>query len=375
MRIGVPREIKNNEYRVGLTPASVREVVAQGHEVLVEQGAGRGIGVGDDDYRRAGARIAADADAVFAAAELIVKVKEPQAAERARLRDDQVLFTYLHLAPDPDQARELLASGVTAIAYETVTGPEGGLPLLAPMSEVAGRMSIQAGARCLEKEAGGRGVLLGGVPGVESARVTILGAGVVGSNAALIALGMGATVTVLDRSVAALRRLVERFGPQLHTLHSSAESIEAAVLGADLVIGGVLVPGAAAPKLVSREMVRRMLPGAVVVDVAIDQGGCFETSHPTTHADPTYIVDEVVHYCVANMPGAVARTSTYALNAATLPYLLALANKGWRQAMRDDPYLRQGLNTCAGRITHPGVAAALGIEYRPAEEMTGGSVG
>ncbi|NMG75820.1 alanine dehydrogenase [Aromatoleum diolicum] len=370
MRIGVPREIKNNEYRVGLTPASVREVVANGHEVLVEQGAGLGIGASDDDYRRAGARIADDADAVFAAAELIVKVKEPQAVERARLRDDQVLFTYLHLAPDPDQARDLLASGVTAIAYETVTGTDGGLPLLAPMSEVAGRMSVQAGARCLEKGAGGRGVLLGGVPGVESARVTILGAGVVGSNAAMIALGMGATVTVLDRSVAALRRLSERFGPPLHTLHSSAESIEAAVLGADLVIGGVLVPGAAAPKLVSREMVRRMLAGAVVVDVAIDQGGCFETSHPTTHANPTYIVDDVVHYCVANMPGAVARTSTYALNAATLPYLLALANKGWRQAMRDDPHLRQGLNTYAGHITHPGVAAALGIDYRPSAEMT-----
>jgi len=361
MLIGVPKEIKVHEYRVGLTPASVREVCAHGHEVLVERDAGRGIGASDDDYRRAGARIVADADALFAAAELIVKVKEPQAAERARLRADQLLFAYLHLAPDPQQARQLLASGVTAIAYETVTDADGGLPLLAPMSEVAGRMSVQAGAHCLEKAAGGRGLLLGGVPGVEPARVVILGGGVVGSNAALIALGMGAAVTVVDRSVPVLRRLAERFGPQLHTLHASTDAIEAAVLGADLVIGAVLVPGAAAPRLVTRDIVRRMQPGSVVVDVAIDQGGCFETSRPTTHADPTYVVDGVVHYCVANMPGAVARTSTLALNAATLPHLLALADKGWRQALQDDPHLANGLNVRGGRIIHPGVAAALGV--------------
>ncbi|MBW7861261.1 MAG: alanine dehydrogenase [Rhodocyclaceae bacterium] len=360
MRVGVPREIKVHEYRVGLTPASVRELVAHGHEVLVESGAGHGIGAGDERYRLAGARIV-DVDEVFAIPELIVKVKEPQAAERARLGAGQVLFTYLHLAPDPDQARELLANGVTAIAYETVTSPDGTLPLLAPMSEVAGRMSVQAGAHCLEKESGGRGVLLGGVPGVEPARVVILGGGVVGSNAARVALGMGADVTVIDRSLEVLRRLDARFGSPLTTLHASRDAIESAVAAADLVIGGVLVPGAAAPKLVSRDMVRGMQSGAVIVDVAIDQGGCCETSRPTTHADPTYVVDEVVHYCVANMPGAVARTSTYALNAATLPHVLALADKGWRPAMRDDPHLRHGLNVCAGRIAHAGVGEALGL--------------
>jgi len=372
MRIGVPREIKIHEYRVGLTPASVREVVAHGHEVFVERGAGLGIGARDDDYRRAGARVLDEAAAVFAAAELIVKVKEPQPAERAWLRADQVLFTYLHLAPDPPQAHALLASGVTAIAYETVTAPGGGLPLLAPMSEVAGRMSVQAGAHCLEKAAGGRGVLLGGVAGVEPARVVILGGGVVGSNAALIALGMGASVTVIDRSIDVLRRLAERFGPQLKTRHASRDAIEAEVASAELVIGAVLVPGANAPKLVTREMVREMLAGAVIVDVAIDQGGCCESSRPTTHADPTYVVDDVVHYCVANMPGAVARTSTHALNAATLPHVLALADKGWRQALRDDAHLRDGLNVVAGRITHPGVAAALGVDCASADDVLAG---
>ncbi|HRQ47171.1 MAG TPA: alanine dehydrogenase [Rhodocyclaceae bacterium] len=369
MIIGVPREIKVHEYRVGLTPASVREAVAHGHEVVVEQDAGIGIGASDDQYVASGARIVDDAAAVFDAAELIVKVKEPQPDECKRLRQDHVLFTYLHLAPDPAQARRLLESGVTAIAYETVTAPGGGLPLLAPMSEVAGRMSVQAGAHCLEKEAGGRGVLLGGVPGVEPARVTILGGGVVGSHAALIAIGMGATVTVMDRSVDVLRRLAERFGPRLITRHSSGDAIESEVLSSDLVIGAVLVAGAATPRLVTRDMVRGMLPGAVVVDVSIDQGGCFETSRPTTHADPTYIVDGVVHYCVANMPGAVARTSTHALNAATLPHVLALADKGWRRALRDDIHLRDGLNVCAGHITHAGVAEALIMDVHPAADM------
>lgn len=369
MRIGVPREIKVHEYRVGLTPASVREAVAHGHEVVVEHGAGIGIGASDDQYAAAGARIVDDGMAVFDAAELVVKVKEPQPDECERLRRDHVLFAYLHLAPDPAQARHLLESGATAIAYETVTAPGGGLPLLAPMSEVAGRMSVQAGAHCLEKEAGGRGVLLGGVPGVEPARVTILGGGVVGSHAALIAIGMGATVTVMDRSVDALRRLAERFGSRLITRHASGDAIEHEVLSSDLVIGAVLVADAATPRLVTRDMVRRMLPGTVVVDVSIDQGGCFETSRPTTHADPTFIVDEVVHYCVANMPGAVPRTSTHALNAATLPHVLALADKGWRQALQDDIHLRDGLNVCAGHITHAGVAEALRMEARPAGDM------
>lgn len=369
MIIGVPREIKVHEYRVGLTPASVREAVAHGHEVVVEHGAGIGIGASDEQYAAAGARIADDGMAVFDAAELIVKVKEPQVQECERLRPDHVVFAYLHLAPDPTQARLLLQSGATAIAYETVTAPGGGLPLLAPMSEVAGRMSVQAGARCLEKEAGGRGVLLGGVPGVEPARVTILGGGVVGSHAALIAMGMGATVTLMDRSVDALRRLAERFGPRLITRHASGDAIEHEVLSSDLVIGAVLVAGAATPRLVTRDMVRRMLPGSVVVDVSIDQGGCFETSRPTTHADPIFTVDEVVHYCVANMPGAVPRTSTHALNAATLPHVLTLADKGWRHALQDDIHLRDGLNVCAGHITHPGVADALGMDARPPVDM------
>jgi len=361
MRIGVPREIKTHEYRVGLTPSSVREVVAHGHEVLVEHDAGGGIGVGDDTYQTAGARILPDAAAVYGEAQMIVKVKEPQAAERARLRPDQVLFAYLHLAPDPQQTRDLLKSGVTAIAYETVTSPRGGLPLLAPMSEVAGRMSIQAGARCLEKEAGGRGVLLGGVPGVEPAKVVILGGGVVGSHAALMAVGAGADVTVIDRSLDVLRRLADQFGPRLKTLHASRDAIEAQVMAADLVVGAVLIPGAAAPKLVSAAVVRAMRAGAVVVDVAIDQGGCFETSRPTTHADPTYIAEGVVHYCVANMPGAVPRTSTYALNAATLPFVLALAEQGWRPAVERNPHLLAGLNVTAGHLTQPAVGEAQGL--------------
>jgi len=369
MRIGVPKEIKVLEQRVGLTPASVGEIVHHGHTVLVERGAGAGIGRSDDDYRRAGATIADGAAQVFRDAELIVKVKEPQAAERAMLRPGQVLFTYLHLAPDPDQARELLASGAICIAYETVTAQNGGLPLLAPMSEVAGRMAVQAGAHFLEKPQGGKGLLLGGVPGVAPAKVTVLGGGVVGTHAAEIALGMGAQVTVLDRSVDAMRRLWSQFGTRLLTVCSSRDAIERHVAGADLVIGGVLVPGASAPKLVSAELIARMEPGSVVVDVAIDQGGCFATSRPTTHADPTYVVDGVVHYCVANMPGGVPRTSTYALNNVTLPFVLALAGKGWRHALCDDPHLRNGLNIAAGQVTCAPVAEALGYPYVPPEKL------
>jgi alanine dehydrogenase len=359
----VPREIKNHEYRVGLVPASVRELSTHGHEVWVETGAGAGIGAADADYEAAGARIAGRADAVFEAAELIVKVKEPQAVERALLRPGQVLFTYLHLAPDPEQARELVASGAVCIAYETVTAPGGGLPLLAPMSEVAGRMAVQAGARCLERSAGGMGVLLGGVPGVAPARIAILGAGVVGSNAAQIAVGTGAQVVVLDRSVDALRRLDRQLGARVMTVHANRETVEREVLAADLVIGAVLVPGAAAPKLVTKAMLPRMRRGAVIVDVAIDQGGCVETARPTTHADPTYVVEGIVHYCVANMPGAVPRTSALALNNATLPHVLALADRGWRDALRADAHLRDGLNVAEGKVTHPAVAQALGLAY------------
>ncbi|HEX6361679.1 MAG TPA: alanine dehydrogenase, partial [Albitalea sp.] len=344
MRIGVPKEIKNHEYRVGLTPASVREFVAHGHEVLVQSGAGAAIGMADAQYRQAGARIAADAARVFAEADMIVKVKEPQPAECALLRRGQVLYTYLHLAPDPAQTAALVKSGAVCVAYETITAPGGGLPLLAPMSEVAGRMSIQAAAANLEKSRGGMGVLLGGVPGVAAAHVVIIGAGVVGTHALQMAVGLGARVTVLDKSVERLRQLDLVFGNRIATRYSTAASIEEAVLDADAVIGGVLVPGAAAPKLVTREMVAAMKPGSVVVDVAIDQGGCFETSHATTHADPTYIVDDVVHYCVANMPGGVARTSTFALNNVTLPYIIALADKGYRQALAEDACLREGLN-------------------------------
>ena len=363
MLIGVPKEIKADEYRVGMVPGSVREAVHHGHEVVVETDAGAGIGLSDDDYRGAGARIAETAPEVFGEAEMIVKVKEPQAEERRNLRPGQVLFTYLHLAPDPEQTRDLVASGAVCIAYETVTSPTGGLPLLAPMSQVAGRMSIQAGAHCLEKEAGGRGMLLGGVPGVPPAKVVVLGGGVVGSNAVYMALGLAADVLVLDKSLAVLEQLTARFGPALTTLYSTREAVEQEVLAADLVIGGVLVPGATAPKLVTRDMVERMQPGSVLVDVSIDQGGCAETSRPTTHSDPTYAVAGVVHYCVANMPGAVARTSTFALNNATLPFVLALADKGYRASLQDDAHLRQGLNVHRGRVTNAAVADALGYDF------------
>ena len=369
MLVGVPTEIKNNEYRVGLTPASVHELVVQGHQVLVQQGAGSEIGLPDTQYVAAGASIVASAQEVFAQAAMIVKVKEPQAAECAMLRGDQILFTYLHLAPDPDQTAALVRSRAICIAYETVTGPGGGLPLLAPMSEVAGRMSIQAGAAHLEKSRGGMGLLLGGVPGVAAGHVVIIGAGVVGANALQMAVGTGARVTVLDKNLDRLRQLDLVYGNRIATLHSNAQALEEAVLSADLVIGGVLVPGAAAPKLVTRSMVSRMKKGAVIVDVAIDQGGCFETSHATTHADPTFVVDGVVHYCVANMPGAVARTSTFALNNATIGHVLALAGKGWRRALGDDPHLRHGLNVCQGKVTFEAVAHALGYDYMPAESL------
>lgn len=369
MLVGVPTEIKNNEYRVGLTPASVHELVVQGHQVLVQQGAGSEIGLPDAQYVAAGASIVASAQEVFAQAAMIVKVKEPQAAECAMLREDQILFTYLHLAPDPDQTAALVRSRAICIAYETVTGPGGGLPLLAPMSEVAGRMSIQAGAAHLEKSRGGMGLLLGGVPGVAAGHVVIIGAGVVGANALQMAVGTGARVTVLDKNLDRLRQLDLVYGNRIATLHSNAQALEEAVLSADLVIGGVLVPGAAAPKLVTRSMVSRMKQGAVIVDVAIDQGGCFETSHATTHADPTFVVDGVVHYCVANMPGAVARTSTFALNNATIGHVLALAGKGWRRALGDDPHLRHGLNVCQGKVTFEAVAHALGYDYMPAESL------
>ena len=372
MLIGVPKEVKVHEYRVGLVPASVRDLAAHGHRVLVETGAGAAIGFPDEAYRAAGAAILPDAAEVFARAELVVKVKEPQPEEWARLRPGQVLFTYLHLAPDPAQAKGLMESGCTAIAYETVTDPGGGLPLLAPMSEVAGRMAVQVGARCLEKEMGGAGLLLSGVPGVPGARVAIIGGGVVGSNAARIARGMRARVTVLDRSPRVLDALDREFGGTVATLFATGEAIEQAVTEADVVIGAVLVPGAAAPKLVTRAMVRRMRPGSVVVDVAIDQGGCFETSRPTTHADPTYVEEGVVHYCVTNMPGAVARTSAVALNNATLPFALQIAEKGWRRACAENPHLAQGLNVHAGRVVHPAVAAALGLEALPLERALAG---
>lgn len=367
MRIGVPKEVKVHEYRVGLTPGSVRELAAHGHAVLVERDAGAAIGFADADYKAAGARIAADAAEVFATAELIVKVKEPQPHEWARLRAGQILFTYLHLAPDPAQAKGLMASGASAIAYETVTDPDGGLPLLRPMSEVAGRMAPQVGARCLEKEMGGAGVLLGGVPGVPGAKVAIIGGGVVGANAARIARGMRAQVTVLDRAPRALAALDIEFGGSVATRFATRAAIEEAVAEADLVIGAVLVPGAAAPRLVTRSMLGRMRPGSVVVDVAIDQGGCFETSRPTTHAEPTYVEEGVVHYCVTNMPGAVARTSAVALNNATLPFTLQIAEHGLARACAANPHLAHGLNVHAGRITHPAVAAALGLDHLPVE--------
>ncbi|HCE29516.1 MAG TPA: alanine dehydrogenase [Comamonadaceae bacterium] len=369
MRIGLPREIKNHEYRVGLTPASVRELTAQGHPVLVQAGAGAAIGLDDAQYLAAGATLAQDAAEVFAQAEMIVKVKEPQPVECAMLRPGQILYTYLHLAPDPAQTAALVRSGAVCIAYETITGPGGGLPLLAPMSEVAGRMAVQAGAVYLEKSKGGMGVLLGGVPGVPAAHVVILGAGVVGTNALQMAVGLGARVTVLDKNVDRLRQLDLVFGNRIHTVFSTAHSVEAAVLDADLVVGGVLIPGAAAPKLVTRDMIARMKQGAVVVDVAIDQGGCFETSRPTTHADPTFVVDGVVHYCVANMPGAVARTSTFALNNATIGHALALAGKGWTQALRDNAHLRNGLNVAEGQVTFEAVARDLGYAYVSADSL------
>jgi alanine dehydrogenase len=360
MKIGVPKEIKNHEYRVGLIPSSVQELVAAGHEVLVERGGGLGVGISDDHYRAVGASIVKDAATVFSEAELIVKVKEPQLSECAMLKPHQTLFTYLHLAADPDQAKALQRSGATAIAYETVTADDGSLPLLTPMSEVAGRMSIQVGAYSLQKASGGAGVLLGGVPGVEPAKVVILGGGVAGTNAAEMAVGLKAQVVVLDRNVKRLRELQFAFGNSIQAVYSTAQSVERHVLDADLVIGSVLIPGAAAPRLVTREMVSRMRPGAAMVDISIDQGGCFETSRPTTHAEPTYTVDGVVHYCVTNMPGAVARTSTFALNNVTLRFVKALANKGTVQALEEDPHLAAGLNIYDGRVVHAAVTEALG---------------
>ena len=371
MIVGTVKEIKIHEYRVGLTPESVHELAAHGHEVLVETGAGAGIGADDGDYLAAGAEIVADARDVFARADMIVKVKEPQAAERALLREGQILYTYLHLAPDPDQTRDLIASKAVCIAYETVTDASGGLPLLKPMSQVAGRMAIQAGATALEKAHGGRGVLLGGVPGVLPAKVAVIGGGVVGFNAAQMAAGLGADVTILDRSPEVLERLGIYFEARAKTRFSNKSNLADEVARADLVIGAVLIPGAAAPKLVTADMLKTMKKGAVLVDVAIDQGGCFETSRPTTHADPTYIVDGIVHYCVANMPGAVARTSTYALNNVTLPHALRIASLGWKEALRRDPHLLAGLNVWNGKVTHEAVARDLDLPHVPAAEAVG----
>ncbi len=369
MLIGTPKEIKPDEYRVGLTPSSVRELVANGHKVLIEARAGDGIGISDASYRQAGADIVANPAEVYSAAELIIKVKEPQPAECRMLRGGQFLFAYLHLAPDPEQAKALLNSGVAAMAYETVTGADGALPLLSPMSEVAGRMAVQAGAHCLEKAAGGAGVLLGGVPGVKPAHVVVIGGGVVGGNAIRVAMGMEAQVTVIDKSLPRLQQLDFQFGGRLNTIFGTYDAIEEYVIDADLVVGAVLVPGAATPQLVNRDSVRAMRKGAVLVDVAIDQGGVFETSRPTTHSRPTFVDEEVVHYCVANMPGAVPRTSTLALKNATLPYIIALANKGCRQALLDDPGLQAGLNVYAGKVTHEAVAEALGHDYAPPETV------
>ena len=363
MLIGVPKEIKGQEHRAGMTPTSVREVTHNGHAVIVESGLAQAIGFGDDDYRRAGAEVVDSAAEVWARGEMIVKVKEPQAAEYSLMRAGQILFTYLHLAPDLEQTSALIESGVIAIAYETVTDDAGRLPLLSPMSEVAGRMSIQVGAHCLEMNQGGRGMLLGGVPGVPAARVVVLGGGIVGTNAARMAMGLEASVTVVDKSLSRLYDLDLQFGATLNTIFATVDSIEEQVLNADLVIGAVLVPGAAAPRLVTRDMVREMKRGSVMVDVSIDQGGCFETSRPTSHADPTYVVDEVVHYCVTNMPGALARTSTQGLNNATLPFVLALADKGCEQALRDDPHLQNGLNVFQGAVTYEAVAASHNFDY------------
>ena len=369
MRVGTVKEIKNHEYRVGLTPESVRELSINGHEVWVETGAGLGIGVTDVDYQAAGASIRATAAEIFAECEMVVKVKEPQAVERAQLRKGQILYTYLHLAPDPEQTADLVKSGVTAIAYETVTGPGGSLPLLKPMSQVAGRMSIQAGATALEKAHGGRGVLLGGVPGVMPGKVVVIGGGVVGWNAAQMAVGLGADVTILDRDPEQLERLGMYFESRAKTRFSNHANIADSISDADLVIGAVLVAGAAAPKLVTKDMLGLMKPGAVLVDVAIDQGGCFETSHATTHAEPTYVVDGIVHYCVANMPGAVARTSTYALNNVTLPHALKIAELGWKGALKANPHLAEGLNVHEGKITYEAVARDLGYEYVPVSKV------
>jgi alanine dehydrogenase len=367
MLVGVPKEIKDNEYRVGAVPSTVRELTDKGHGVIVEAGAGLGAGLPDADYKAAGAEIVGDADAVYGRAELIVKVKEPLVAERKKLRRGQVLFAYLHLAPDRAQTEDLMKAGVTAIAYETVTSAQGALPLLTPMSEVAGRMAPHVGAHCLEKENGGRGVLLAGVPGVSPASVVILGGGVAGSNAALIASGMGAEVAVLDRNPEALRRIAAQFGNRVRTLFSTRDVVELLCRRADLVIATVLVPGATAPKLISAQTVKAMKPGSVIVDVAIDQGGCSETSRPTTHSHPTYVVDDVVHYCVTNMPGAVARTSTFALSNMTTSFVLALADKGWRRALNEDPHLLKGLNVHGGCVTYRAVADALELPYTHAD--------
>ncbi len=371
MRIGVPKEIKDNEFRVGLIPSSAAELVQHGHYVLVECGAGIGAGIADVAYREAGAMLCDGPDLIFETAELIVKVKEPQPQERSKLRPGQVLLTFFHLAPDARQTRDLMQSGAHCIAYETVTLASGGLPLLTPMSEVAGRLAPQVGAHCLEKPAGGRGILLAGVPGVPAAEVVILGAGVVGTHAAAIALGMGANVIVVDRSPDALRKIDLRFGSAARTIFSSRPAIAELMKRADLLIGGVLVPGAKAPKIISREMLGVMKPGSVIVDVAIDQGGCCETSNPTKHSDPTYVVDGIVHYCVTNMPGAVPRTSTFALNNATLPFVLAIADKGWREALRSDAHLRAGLNISDGTITYAPVGKAHGLPVTPVEEVLG----
>jgi alanine dehydrogenase len=366
--IGVPKEVKNHEYRVGLVPSSVRELIHHGHSVMIETTAGSGVGLSDDDYRNVGARIVDSAREIFETAEMVVKVKEPLPGEYAQLREGQLLFTYLHLAPDEAQTMGLVESGCVAVAYETVTSARGGLPLLTPMSEVAGRMSVQVGAHCLEKEQGGSGILLSGVPGVAAGRIVIIGGGVSGTNAARMAMGMEAHVTVIDRSLQRLNELDMQFGPTLNTIYSTVDAIESHVAGADVVIGAVLVPGAAAPKLVTRAMLKAMRPGSVVVDIAIDQGGCFETSRGTTHDNPTYVEENVVHYCVTNMPGAVARTSTFALNNATLPFALALANKGYKRALAEDPHLMAGLNVAMGKVTYKAVAEAHGMNYVAPQE-------
>ncbi|MTI08544.1 alanine dehydrogenase [Curvivirga aplysinae] len=371
MLVGVPKEIKNHEYRVGMVPSSVREMIHHGHQVIIETKAGAGIGFNDDAYRTAGAEIVDTAEEVFARADMIVKVKEPQAVECKMLREGQLLYTYLHLAPDPEQTKGLIESGCVAIAYETVTDTRGGLPLLAPMSEVAGRMSIQAGAHALEKAQGGRGTLLGGVPGVAPGKVLVIGGGVSGTNAARMAVGMGADVTILERNVDRMRYLDDVFKGTAKTVYSTVDALETLACEADLVVGAVLIPGAAAPKLIKRDLLKKMHDGAVVVDIAIDQGGCLETSRATTHADPTYIEEGVVHYCVANMPGGVARTSTFALNNVTLPFAIQLANRGYKKALAEDVHLRNGLNIHEGKVTYKAVADTLGYDYVSAEQAIG----